>query len=387
MRILFGFAGGRGHVEPLLPIARAAAAAGHAVALSGRASVVAAIDARGLEVLPDPWAPQDEPRPITPLLELDPAREDADLRRGFAGRLPRERAARMLELGAGWTPDVVVCDETDFGGLIAAERVRLPYASVLVIAAGSFVRPEVVAQPLDVLRAEHRLAPDPELRAPSRHLALAPCPPSFRDPAFPLPPTGVAIRPGKPGPPPPRRMGRRARPLVYFTLGTVFNVESGDLFARVLAGLRDLPADVLVTLGGHLDPALLGPQPPHVRVERHVAQATVLPGCDLMISHGGSGSVVGALAAGVPLVVLPMGADQPANAARCAALGAGVVLDAVRATPETVRDAAASVLARPAYQAAAGRLRDEAAALPPPEHAVALLERLARTASARPGPA
>jgi hypothetical protein len=87
-----------------------------------------------------------------------------------------------------------------------------------------------------VLRAEHGLPPDPELRAPSRHLALAPCPPSFRDPAFPLPATAVAIRPGGPGPPPPRRAGRRQRPLVFFTLGTVFNVESGDLFERVLAG-------------------------------------------------------------------------------------------------------------------------------------------------------
>jgi UDP:flavonoid glycosyltransferase YjiC (YdhE family) len=59
----------------------------------------------------------------------------------------------------------------------------------------------------------------------------------------------------------------------------------------------------------------------------------------------------------------------------------------IRATPATVRDAAATVLADPADRRAAGRLRDEAAALPPPEHAVALLERLVRTASARPGPA
>ena len=86
--------------------------------------------------------------------------------------------------------------------------------------------------------------------------------------------------------------------------------------------------------------------------------------------------MVGALTAGVPSILLPMGADQPSNAARCAALGAGIALDVVRATPETVRAAAETVLADSAYRAAATRLRDEAAALPPPEHAVALLERL-----------
>jgi hypothetical protein len=94
-----------------VPIARAAAAAGHAVVLSGRASVAAELEARGFAVHPDPGGPQDEPRPITPLLELDPAREADDLRLGFAGWIARERAPRILELAGSWAPDVVVCDE------------------------------------------------------------------------------------------------------------------------------------------------------------------------------------------------------------------------------------------------------------------------------------
>ena len=93
--------------------------------------------------------------------------------------------------------------------------------------------------------------------------------------------------------------------------------------------------------------------------------------------HGGSGSVLGALAHGLPLVLLPMGADQPQNAQRCAALGAGRVLDVIAATPDDVRDAVSAVLSEPSYRAAAERLRDELAALPGPEHAVALVERLA----------
>ena len=87
--------------------------------------------------------------------------------------------------------------------------------------------------------------------------------------------------------------------------------------------------------------------------------------------------MIGALVHGLPSVLIPMGADQPLNAARCEALGVARVLDAVGATPETVREAVSTVLADPTYWRAAERLRDEIAALPGPAHAVALLERLA----------
>ncbi|KAE8762227.1 glycosyltransferase, partial [Georgenia thermotolerans] len=167
-----------------------------------------------------------------------------------------------------------------------------------------------------------------------------------------------------------------ARPLVYFSLGTVFNLESGDLFTRVLAGLRDLPADVLVSLGAGLDPALLGPQPAHVRVEPFVDQDRVIAAADVVVTHGGSGTVTAALTAGVPVVVLPMGADQPDNAARCAALGVGTVLDPVTVTPPQVRAAVGAVLTDPAFRRRAAALAAEAAALPPVGSAVALLEDL-----------
>ena len=106
-------------------------------------------------------------------------------------------------------------------------------------------------------------------------------------------------------------------------------------------------------------------------------QALLLSHCALMVSHGGSGSVVGALAHGLPLVLIPMGADQPHNAVRCADLGLARWLDPIATTPEEVRDAVAAVLADPSYRRAAERLRDEIAALPGPEQALALLERLA----------
>jgi UDP:flavonoid glycosyltransferase YjiC (YdhE family) len=77
------------------------------------------------------------------------------------------------------------------------------------------------------------------------------------------------------------------------------------------------------------------------------------------------------------MVLIPMGADQPLNAARCEALGVARVLDAVDATPDVVREAVLAVLDDPPYRRAAGRARDEIAALPGPAHAVMLLERLA----------
>jgi MGT family glycosyltransferase len=209
-----------------------------------------------------------------------------------------------------------------------------------------------------------------------RHLVLSPFPHSLRDPAAPLPATGRLFRDDGLSTAPARP---RAEPVVYFTLGTVFNLECGDLFARVLAGLRELPVSVVATLGDQIDPDDLGPQPATIRIERYVPQSLVLPRCSAVVCHGGSGSVLGALAHGLPLVVIPMGADQPLNAARCEALGVGRVLDALRSPPDDIRAAVAGVLDEPRYRGAAERVRDEIATLAPASHAVALLERLART--------
>ena len=164
---------------------------------------------------------------------------------------------------------------------------------------------------------------------------------------------------------------------MYFTLGTVFNLESGDLFSRTLAGLRDLPVKVVATVGEGIDPDELGPQPANFRIARYIAQESILPKCSLVVSHGGSGSVLGALAHGLPMVLIPMGADQPLNAARCEQLGVGRALDPIAASPESVGEAVSIVLADPRYRQTAERFRDEIAALPGPGHAVRLLERLA----------
>jgi UDP:flavonoid glycosyltransferase YjiC (YdhE family) len=366
MRVLFTFAGGSGHLEPLVPIAQAVSEVGHAVAFSGRPAVARRVRELGFEMFvtgpPGPEAPATR----TPPLEVDLEREAQVLRDGFAGRIARERADGVLKVCAAWRPDVLVCGEVDFGAMVAAERAGLPFASVLITATNAFVRPEVVAEPLAALRAEHGLPAD----SPREPPVLSPFPHRLRPP----PPNALAFRTA-----PVRRPPTDAR-TVYFTLGTIFNLESGDLFERVLEGLRALPVDVVATVGRNLDPAELGPQPANVRVERYLPQSEVLPRCRAVVSHGGSGSVLAALAHGLPSVLLPMGADQSQNAARCEQLGVARVLDAVRATPETVREAVADVLADPSYRSAAERIADEIAALPGPEAAVPLLEASALSA-------
>jgi UDP:flavonoid glycosyltransferase YjiC (YdhE family) len=382
MRILFSFAGGNGHFAPLVPFARGAAEAGHTVACAGQPAMRASIERMGFTAFDAGGATVGSTPERYPLLRLDMEREDRALREGYAGRIARERAAKLLALCAAWQPDLLVCDEIDFGCMVAAERLGLPHASVLVIAAGSFVRPTVVAEPLSRLRAEHGLPPDPGLAMLSRYLVLSPFPPSYRDPAFPLPATAHSIRPFVPEPA--RRDARptwaariSGAPTIYFTLGTVFNIESGDLFARVLEGLHDLPINVVATVGHEIDPAEFGPQPANIHVVQYIDQAAVLPYCDAVVSHGGSGRVIGALAHGLPSVLIPIGADQPLNAARCVELGVAQALDAVDATPAMIRTAVAAVLEDPAYRRAAERMRDEIAALPGPEHGIRLLERLA----------
>jgi hypothetical protein len=337
------------------------------------------IDAAGFTALAIAGTTLREAPGRTALLDLDAEREDRAVRDGFAGRIARQRAAGLLSLCGDWCPDLLVCDEMDFGAMVAAERLGLPHAAVVVIAAGGLARPELVAGPLNALRAEHGLGPDPDLAMVGRHLVLSPVPQRFRDPAWPLPATARLFRPegAADGPGPAWLAGLPDGPMAYVTLGTVFNQESGDLFERILAGLRDLPLTVIVTVGRGIDPADLGAQSANVRVERHVPQSLVLPRCDLVVSHAGSGSVLGALAHGLPSVLLPIGADQPLNARRCKQLGVGRVLDALRSTPADIRAAAQVVLADPAYRQAAQAMQREIADMPDVTAVVPALERLA----------
>lgn len=169
-----------------------------------------------------------------------------------------------------------------------------------------------------------------------------------------------------------------AVPTVYATLGTAYNRTPG-IFAAILAGLRDEPIRLIVTVNHNQDPAAFGPQPAHVHVARYLPQSLIIPRCAAVVTHGGSDTVRTALAHGVPLVIIPIAADQPENARRCVALGVGRSIAPDERTPETIRAATRAVLRDGRYRRNAAQLRAEYQALPDLDQAVRLLERLSVT--------
>ncbi|REK78068.1 glycosyltransferase [Rhodococcus erythropolis] len=290
----------------------------------------------------------------------------------FAGTLARRHAEQVREIIDLWQPDLLVCDEMDFGAIVAAEHAGIPRIVVNVAASGAMTRIEHVQQPLAQLRQMYGLPGDPNLVQLTRDLLISPGPPSFRHSNFPLPAGAISVRSETEPvgadidhPAVTWLVGGNDVHRVYVTLGTIFNTESGDLFIRVLQGLRTLPVRVLATVGPAIDPASIPVIADYIRIERFVPQAAVLEHCDLAINHAGSGSVLGALANGVPLITLPMGADQELNAERLTQLGAGITLDPITVTSANIRETTRTALASKNLRAAAQRLQRENHDLPP----------------------
>jgi MGT family glycosyltransferase len=168
----------------------------------------------------------------------------------------------------------------------------------------------------------------------------------------------------------------RTRPRVYLTLGTVA-FGAVEVLNRAIAEIAPLGVDILVTVGPEGEPAALGEVPDNVRVERFVAQSAVLPLVDLIVHHGGTGTVLGALEAGLPQLVLPQGADQFLNAEIVAAGGIGRALPNDAQQPGMIGEAVRALLGDSAERQAAGRVRDEITAMPSPRDVVPALVELA----------
>ncbi len=382
MRFLFTTLPLVGHFHPLLPFARGLHAAGHAVAFAAPASFAPVVGGAGFEhVVAGLDRSMDD---LFPQLRTwtGPERVAFVYRELFAGLYPQHLTPDLIAVAATWRPDLIVREEGEYGGCLAADYLGLPHAAVDIHLAGDppAVR-EQIAAPLNRHRTAYGLPADPDLAMLRRYLTLRPFPPSFHDPTHPPAPTTVHLRSL-----PEDRSGPEGlpgwvaalpdRPVVYVGLGTVFNKP--EVFRMILAGLRDEAVTLIVTVGRNQDPADYGPQPRNVRIERYIPLSLVLPYCDLVVTNGGSGTLLAALAQGLPVVVVPITADQPENAARCRALGVGWVVDAAALTPERIRQAVTSVLGERTYRQNAQHIRDEIAAMPGIEEGVALLERLAR---------
>src|SRR3954447_18443013 len=163
MRILFTFIGGLGHFHPLAPVARAAAAGGHEVAVAGSGALTAEIQAAGFRAFatspPRTPATDRRRRDTTALSPVAGEAAELEFAENFADKGARRHATAVQEHICAWRPDVLVRDEADLGSAIASEVLRVPTATVLVLAAGMLVRPDLVSGPLATLRAEHGLPP------------------------------------------------------------------------------------------------------------------------------------------------------------------------------------------------------------------------------------
>jgi UDP:flavonoid glycosyltransferase YjiC (YdhE family) len=360
MKLAATFVGGWGHAEPLLPIANMAVTRGHDVVFAGQQTVVPRLAALGFAtrvVGPDTLAVGRGP-----LLAPDRDAEIAVMRESFFLEFGSARAAALRALFESERPDLVICDEVDVGSIVAAEIASIPCVTVNVIAAGLLNRMDVTGDAWNELRVRNGLEVDPAGGRLAGTLMVAAIPRSFRHPDATSFQQMHFVRPAILDQAAHTRSGR---PLVYATLGTVFNVESGDLLERLIRAMSTIDADVVVTTGPQIDPGEFTDAAPNVTVEQFRPQAEVLRACSAVVTHGGSGTLLAALTLGVPAVVLPMGADQLDNADRVRDLGVGLVLDPVAAVSADIAGAVTTLLHDDDARQRARAVAAEAAAQPP----------------------
>lgn len=358
MKVLVTSTPGLGHILAMVPLVRELHDRGHEVRWIG-----GHVDLDDLVALRIPvhraGMPEAERQRVFRARHPEVASIPAAERQLFA--FPRVfgelAASEMVEPVASvadqWAPDVILHD--------AAELAAPLVAASLGIASVSHGFGQIVPEPAvraagEVLAPRWRaagLAPDPYAGS-YRGLHVDIYPSSLRDADMAHVPR---VQPCRPTDGAPSTGGA-----VYVTFGTLFNEEADALRTAVLAA-ADVADDVVVTLGHGPGAAMLGAVPDHVRVEAFVPQADLLPRCAAVVCHGGSGTILASLAHAIPVVCMPQGADQFANAANVERVGVGRSV-ATGATRAVLTDAIDHVLHGRAPRRAAVGLAGEIAAMP-----------------------
>jgi len=371
-------------LQPLLPYARALAARGHEVAVAAPEEVSAAVRAAGFAHLAFDRPPDAAVEPIWARLNavLNDEAKAMAIAAGevFAG-VNATTALPKLQLAIGaFRPDLVVRDSVEYASLVAAAVAGVPSARVAVHSP-SFeeVLPPFVNAPLDALRERAGLPADDGAslrdepvfssfpasldRLPSSSRMQAP----FRARVVEEAPNALAAAWAAADDP---------RPLVYITFGSIIGglPHLRSIYRTSLDAVAELPVRALLTTGLGVEAGAFGAIPANVHVEAWVPQRDVLSRAAMLVCHGGSGTVLGGLAAGLPMVIMGIGADQPHNGRLIAAAGAGLALT----QPETgaLRSAIQTVLGDPELRSQAVRLASEIAAMPTIESAVDVLLRI-----------
>jgi UDP:flavonoid glycosyltransferase YjiC (YdhE family) len=382
VKVLFTSSPGLGHINPMVPLARALAGRGHDVRWAVAPEVRARVEAAGFETFPagiDVGPRQAEYRRRYPeALSLPPAERPEHMFPKIFGEISAPlMVADLLPVMDTWKPDLVVHDASELAGPLVASLAGRPHVTHGFGALLPAARVAAASDAVAGLWRSHGLDPRPYAGSYD-HLYLDIYPPSLRagdsshvgrtQSLRPVPfdavgDTGVAPMPDT------------GRPLVYVTFGTLFNDPTGA-FTAAVAGVARLDVDVLVTVGPAGDPASFGPVPDNVRVERYVPQTSVLPKCSAVVSHAGSGTFLATLGLGLPQLCLPQAADQFVNARQGAAAGAALTLLPGEVSPGAVADATARLLSHRAFADAAGRIAGELAGMPSPDEVAAVLEAL-----------
>jgi UDP:flavonoid glycosyltransferase YjiC (YdhE family) len=321
--------------------------------------------------------PEAEVAPIREQLPIAPAQHASILgNRELFGRLATTAMLPTMEqMCAEWAPDIVLRDPCEYASAVVAHRLGIPTAQVAIsLAEGEAGSIAAAAPALE----EHRSGLVEELRA-SPYLTRFP---GSLDPS-PFPTTvrfhdPLEVRDA--GPALPDWWGGSDLPLVYMTFGTVLGhmTMAPSVYRTAIKAVEQLGVRVLLTVGRELDRSCLGLMPANVHVENFVDQSLVLDQAHLVVSHGGSGTVFGALAAGIPLVVVPLFADQFENGRRIAAASAGVLVEPahpglVDEDAPRITEAITIVLGDATYRRQASYLADEMAATRSVDEVVAAL--------------
>jgi UDP:flavonoid glycosyltransferase YjiC (YdhE family) len=400
VRVLLTGAPVYSHLVPMLvPIARALRAAGHEVTVATGTAMAGELARHDLPCRPlsgmlvghqfraDPELASAIGLSAdgVPLPELDQMPPGTGFGRLFAGVSTVRNARDLHAVGEELRPDLIVRECSEFAGFLVAEQLGVPCVTLDISPLAPSRHPGLLPT-LNETRDTLGLPPLPDVTALSRHpwigwLPTSWWPDGLRSPAHrhyrapdmsaaaPLDPV-IAALPAD-------------RPLVLATLGsnTGFMLAGQDTpLARIVAALGDLPCTAVVALGAGIDPARWpGPQPDNVHLVSFVQQRLLLPACDLFITHAGFGAVSEALAAGVPMVALPLYADQPTNAARLAELHVGVTVPS-ESDQTSLAAAARRVLDDPSFRYAARGFQRQILSLPGVDRLVADLADLATQA-------
>ncbi|MFC8850059.1 MULTISPECIES: nucleotide disphospho-sugar-binding domain-containing protein [unclassified Micromonospora] len=319
--------------------------------------------------------------PVAALADFDPFEWIGEHKTRMIESATRSADA-AVDFARWWRPNLVLHDLMCVEGPLAARVLGVP--SVLTLWGPVGPDDEVPGVPglrflaVDVSRAFQRhdvgeWGPD------AIGHVLDPCPPGLRPSlrADTLPIRQVPYN--GPGPWPRWLQEPPARPRVCVVWGTsvstVFGAGSFPV-PRLVEALSELDVEVVFTVTGP-DHDRIGHLPERMRAVRNVPLHLLLPTSDLVVHHGGGGSTMTALAAGVPQLVLPPGGDQELIGARIEAAGIGRTRHNAVADAGWLHAATAALIGEPGYRSAADRLRQEAADRPTPSAVVADLVALA----------